>query len=106
MYRYCNLIRSRTCDSLLQYRNTSIDIRDIGQQLGADAIIEGSVAREGSRRRVSFRLIDSRTGYALFSWQADADTSEALAVQENLAQTFAQNIKKLAAERKSRFDVK
>ncbi len=96
------LVVART--SLLQYRNTLIDIRDIGQQLGADAIIEGSVVREASRRRVSIRLIDARTGYALLSWQADADTSEAITVQESLAQNFVSNMKRLAAERRSKFD--
>jgi adenylate cyclase len=90
--------------SLLQYRNTLIDIRDIGQQLGADAIIEGSVVREASRRRVSIRLIDARTGYALLSWQADAETGEAITVQESLAQTFASNMKRLVAARRSKFD--
>lgn len=90
--------------SLLQYRNTLIDIRDIGQQLGADAIVEGSVVREASRRRVSIRLIDARTGYALLSWQADAETSEALTSQESLARTFAVSMKRLVAERRSRFD--
>jgi TolB-like protein len=90
--------------SLLQYRNTLIDIRDIGQQLGADAIIEGSVVREASRRRVSIRLIDARTGYALLSWQADADAGEAITVQESLAHTFASNMKRLVAARRDKFD--
>ena len=96
------LVVART--SLLQYRNTLIDIRDIGQQLGADAIIEGSVVREASRRRVSIRLIDARTGYALLSWQADADSGEAITVQESLAQSFVANMKRLVAERRSKFD--
>ena len=90
--------------SLLQYRNTLVDIRDIGHQLGADAIIEGSVVREASRRRVSIRLIDARTGYALLSWQADAETGDAITVQESLAQTFASNMKRLVAARRSKFD--
>jgi len=90
--------------SLLQYRNTLIDIRDIGHQLGADAIIEGSVVREASRRRVSIRLIDSRTGYALLSWQADADPGEAITAQESVAHTFASNMKRLVAARRSKFD--
>jgi len=90
--------------SLLQYRNTLIDIRDIGAQLHADAIIEGSVVREASRRRVSIRLIDARTGYALLSWQADASTGDALAAQENVAHTFASNMKRLIQERKNKFD--
>jgi len=90
--------------SLLQYRNTLIDIRDIGHQLGVDAIIEGSVVREASRRRVSIRLIDARTGYALLSWQADAESGEAITAQESLAHTFASNMKRLVAARRSKFD--
>jgi serine/threonine-protein kinase len=91
--------------SLLQYRNTVVDIRDIGHQLGADAIVEGSVVREASRRRISIRLIDARTGYALLSWQADAECGEAITVQESLAQTFAANMKRLVAARRSKSTV-
>jgi len=96
------LVVART--SLLQYRNTLIDIRDIGQQLGADAIVEGSVVREASRRRVSIRLIDARTGYALLSWQADADPGEAITAQESVAQAFASNMKRAVAARTNKFD--
>jgi TolB-like protein len=90
--------------SLLQYRNTLIDIRDIGQQLGADAIIEGSVVREASRRRVSIRLIDARTGYALLSWQADAESGEAITAQESVAHGFASNMRRVVAARRTKFD--
>jgi TolB-like protein len=60
--------------------------------------------REASRRRVSIRLIDARTGYALLSWQADADSGGAITVQESLAQTFVSNMKRLVAERRNKFD--
>ncbi len=92
--------------SLLQFRNTLVDIRDIGHQLGADAIVEGSVLREAARRRVSIRLIDARTGFALLSWQADAETGEAITVQESLAQTFTGNMKRLVAARRSKVERK
>ena len=37
--------------------------REIGRQLGVDAVLEGSVRKAGERLRISAKLVDADTGY-------------------------------------------
>ena len=46
---------------MLQYRNTSKSAQQIGQELNAGSILEGSVRHQGDRIRVVAQLIDTRS---------------------------------------------
>ena len=48
---------SRT--SVMKYKNTNKSIREIGKELGAETILEGSVRRSGNKVRVVGQLIDA-----------------------------------------------
>jgi TolB-like protein/Tfp pilus assembly protein PilF len=48
--------------SSFQYKGRSIDVRQVGQELGARFVIEGSVRRAGHRIRVAAQLVDSTNG--------------------------------------------
>src|SRR5438552_4197487 len=50
---------SRT--SVAEYRNTAKNLRQIGAELGAGSLVEGSVRRSGERVRVTVQLIDARS---------------------------------------------
>ncbi len=56
---------SRT--SMMQYQETTKDIRAIGQELGAAAILEGSVVAAGDQVRVNAQLIDASTDEHLWA---------------------------------------
>ena len=56
---------SRT--SMMQYQETTKNIRDIGQELGAAAILEGSVLAVGDQVRVNAQLIDASTDEHLWA---------------------------------------
>lgn len=60
---------SRT--SVLEYRNIEKNIRDIGVELGADAILEGGVQMAGDRIRINAQLIDARTDEHLWAHTYD-----------------------------------
>jgi len=67
---------SRT--SVERYRGTAESLPDIGEQLGADAIIEGSIRVDGDRLRVTVQFIDAVTDEHL--WAANFDRQ--LSVQD------------------------
>jgi len=50
---------SRT--SVLEYRNTSKNLRQIGQELGVDTLLEGTVQRVADNVRINVQLIDAQT---------------------------------------------
>ncbi len=80
---------SRT--SVLQYRDTELSAREIGQQLGAGTILEGSVRRdrENERVRVVAQLIDARTDDHIWSETYDRPSSDIFQVQTEIAQQIA-----------------
>ncbi|MDH3924104.1 MAG: hypothetical protein OET41_05810 [Xanthomonadales bacterium] len=66
---------SRT--SVLEYRDTTRNIREIGKALGADAIMEGGVQSAGDRIRINAQLIDARTDEHLWAQTFDRELSPA-----------------------------
>jgi TolB-like protein/DNA-binding winged helix-turn-helix (wHTH) protein len=65
------------------------DLRQIGRRLGVDYLLEGSVRREGSRVRVSSRLIQTSDQTAVWSDQQDLDLWGALSLQARIADQVA-----------------
>jgi TolB-like protein len=66
---------SRT--SVMEYQDTVKNIREIGEELGADAILEGGVQTAGDRIRINAQLIDARTDEHLWAETYDRELSPA-----------------------------
>ncbi len=60
---------SRT--SVLEYRDTVRNIREIGKALGASAILEGGVQSAGDKIRINVQLIDAQTDEHLWAHTYD-----------------------------------
>ena len=60
---------SRT--SVLAYRNTSKNLRQIGQELGVDTLLEGTVQRVADNVRINVQLIDAQTDEHLWAQTYD-----------------------------------
>ena len=60
--------------------------------LGVDAIVEGSVMREGNRIRVTAQLIRGATDEHFWSETYDRELQDALALQSELAQSIAEKV--------------
>lgn len=73
--------------SSFAYRDGNEDIRAIGNQLGVQAVLEGSVRwAEGTNQvRVTAQLIDAASGYHLWSNNYDRDLQDIFAVQSEIA---------------------
>ncbi len=56
---------SRT--SVMEYRNTTKNLKTIGQELGAATVLEGGVQRAGDRVRINVQLIDAATDEHLWA---------------------------------------
>lgn len=60
---------SRT--SVLQYRNTEKSLPQIGEELGVDTVLEGTVQRVGDNVRINVQLIDAATDEHLWAQTYD-----------------------------------
>jgi TolB-like protein/Tfp pilus assembly protein PilF len=74
---------SRT--SSFAFRERNQDAREIGQQLGARYLLEGSVQSDRTRMRVTTQLIDARTGSDVWSMRFDRPPGDVFAVQDEIA---------------------
>lgn len=78
--------------SSFQFRDPGVDIREVGSALSVDAVVEGSVRLDGNRLRVTAQLIDTKSGYHLWSEQYDRRVEDIFAVQEEIARTVAREL--------------
>src|SRR5258705_4914110 len=75
-------------NSAFQYKGKAVDIRQIGQELGARYVLEGSVRRSGDRIRITAQLIDTATGAHRWAERYDRELMDVFAVQDEVAQTI------------------
>lgn len=66
------------------FKGAGADVLTIGEQLGVNAILEGSVQRSGSRVRVSARLGDASDGLSLWSETYDREWTDLFELQDEL----------------------
>ena len=84
---------SRT--STLEYRDTTKNMRTIGQELGVAAIMEGGVQRAGNRVRINVQLIDTATDQHLWAETYDRELSleNIFDIQSEIARNIATALK-------------
>lgn len=71
--------------SAFTFRDGTADVRTIGDQLNVDAVVEGSVQREGDQLRVTVQLVEVEGGYHVWSKSFDRDFDDLLAIQNEIA---------------------
>ena len=79
-------VASRT--SVFNASRKDLDIRAIGETLGVRTVLEGSVRRAGNRLRISVQLVDTRSGYDLWSEMYDREMQDVFAVQNEISQAI------------------
>ena len=80
---------SRT--SVMAYRETAKNLREIARELGVANIMEGSVQRAGERVRINVQLIDANTDEHLWAeiYDRKLTTSNLFDIQSEIAQAIA-----------------
>ena len=70
--------------SSFAFKGRRVDVRAVGEQLGARYVLEGSVRRSGARLRISAQLSDAAEGHQLWSERYDREMSDVFAVQDEI----------------------
>src|SRR5262249_50536947 len=63
--------------------------RDVGEKLNVGNVLEGSLRREANRVRVTAELIDTRSGFRLWTETYDREMEGVFAVQDEIARSIA-----------------
>jgi TolB-like protein/DNA-binding winged helix-turn-helix (wHTH) protein/tetratricopeptide (TPR) repeat protein len=92
---------SRT--SAMRFKGTKLSVPEIAKTLGVDAVVEGSVIRQGSRIRVHAQLIRASTDEHLWSDEYDGELGDVLALESEVAQSIARRVEvKVTGEERAR----
>jgi eukaryotic-like serine/threonine-protein kinase len=78
--------------SVLRYQKTEKTPRQIGQELGVDALIAGSVTRAGDRVRVTANLIRARTEEPIWSHDFERELRDVLTLQNEIVAAIAREV--------------
>jgi tetratricopeptide (TPR) repeat protein len=76
----------------MHFKNTQLAMPDIAKMLGVDAILEGSLVREGSQVRVHAQLIRAASDEHIWAGEYQQDYRSILAVQEEVARSIVSQI--------------
>src|SRR6185437_15611123 len=69
----------------------------IAEQLHANKVVRGTVARADGRIRIAAQLVDAPTGRILWSRQFDRDDSDSLAVEADVSRVIATSVGSILA---------
>ena len=78
--------------SVMRFKNPQLSVPEIARTLGVDAVVEGSVIREGDRIRVTAQLIRGATDTHFWSETYDRELGDALSLESELAQSIAEKV--------------
>jgi TolB-like protein/cytochrome c-type biogenesis protein CcmH/NrfG len=88
------------------FKGKSIDVKQLGREIGVRYVLEGSVRKAGQRVRVAAQLIDAETGANLWADRFDRDLSDLFSLQDaitvELARVLAVRLVEVESRRSER----
>jgi TolB-like protein/predicted Zn-dependent protease len=79
--------------SVMRYRDTNRDLRQIARELNVSHLLEGSVRRAADEIRVTAQLIDALTNSHVWAEHYDRKLSDIFEIQSDVAQEIANRLK-------------
>ena len=91
--------------SVMKYKNTQMNIEEIGRELDVGTILEGSVRKASGTARITIQLIDVNTQEHLWAEDYDRELKDIFAIQSDIALRIANELKiQLVASEKQQIE--
>jgi len=78
---------------MLAFRDRSVTALQVGQQLDAGYVLEGSIRRAGNRVRITAQLVEVSTRHSVWAERYDRQLEDVFAIQEEIARSIAQALR-------------
>jgi TolB-like protein len=75
-------------NSSFTYKGKSVDVRQLGRELGVRYVLEGSVRKAGNRVRITAQLIDATDGHQVWADRYDRALEDIFAVQDEITHSI------------------
>ena len=86
-------VRVISSGSAARYKGTRKAVSEIARELGADAVVEGTVLRSGKRVRITAQLIDADKEQHLWAQSFECDLGDVLGLQDDVARAIAGQVR-------------
>jgi TolB-like protein len=75
---------------VFRFKGQRCDARQIGNELGVEAVLEGSVWRTGDRIRISINLVGVKDGFNLWAQRFDSNLGDVFTIQDEVCSAVAE----------------
>ena len=73
-------------NSSFTYKGRSVDVRQVGRELGVRYVLEGGVRKAGARLRITAQLIEAETGAHLWADRFDGSLDDVFELQDQITE--------------------
>jgi non-specific serine/threonine protein kinase len=85
--------------AVLAYRNKTVTASQVGKQLNAAYVLEGSIRRAANRLRVNVQLIETQTERGVWAERYDRQMEDVFAIQDEIVQSIAKALRVMLSEK-------
>ena len=78
--------------SAAKFKGSSVDLKEVGRQLGVDYILEGSVQKAGERVRINAQLIETANGSHVWAQRYDRELKDLFAIQDEIIENIVRSL--------------
>jgi len=78
---------------MLSFRDKTTSAPEVGQQLGAAYVLEGTIRRSGNRLRITAQLVEGSTRHSVWAERYDRQLEDVFAIQDEIARSIAQALR-------------
>jgi serine/threonine-protein kinase len=96
-------VRSRA--SSFAFKGKPRNLRDVGGQLGANLVVEGSALRSGNRLRVNVQLVQVAGEAPLWAEQFDGELEDIFAIQDQISRAIVEKLRLTFGTGQRRYDL-
>lgn len=91
-----------TRSAVMTYRDKPATSVEVGRQLNAAYVLEGSLRRSGAQLRITARLVETATARSVWAERYDRKLEDVFAIQDEIAQSIASALKLMLTEQEKR----
>jgi serine/threonine-protein kinase len=95
-------VRSRT--SSFAFKDKPRNLRDVGEQLGANLVVEGSVLRSGTKLRINAQLVQVAGDIPLWADRFDRELKDIFAIQDEISRAIVNKLRLTLGKGQRRYD--
>ncbi len=97
-------LQVRSSTSSFAFKDKPRNVPEVGQQLGVNLVVEGSVLRAGNKLRVIAQLVQVRGDVPLWSGRFDRELKDIFAIQDEISRAIVNKLRLTLGRGQRRYD--